>query len=339
MTTYKDAGVNLDTGNEFVRRVRGLTTATLTQNVIAQVGGFAGCFEIPEGYKRPVIVTSTDGVGTKLLLALKYPDRLLDIGVDLVAMVVNDIICCGARPLVFLDYYATGKIDIEQGERVLAGASDACLECGVSLIGGETAELPGLYSVSNKEFDVAGFGVGIAERDKLVDGHDTIVDGDIIIGIESSGPHSNGYSLIRKVINEAYKRPTPDMISKIMEPTHLYSNAILALLEKVEVRGIANITGGGLLENLPRVVDAWFKCVIDTSSWKHLPVFDWLQRTGSIPEEEMYRVFNMGIGMAVVVRPQDEELTLQTIQGNGFSAWKIGSIAMRKGTEPQVEIS
>lgn len=337
MTTYKESGVDLEQGAKFVKRISGIAALTLSPNVIAQVGGFAGCYELPTGYDKPVMVTSTDGVGTKLLLALNNQQHLLTIGNDVVAMVVNDIVCCGAEPLVFLDYFAASTLDLEQGEAVIAGIADACIECNVSLVGGETAELPGMYKPG--EFDIAGFGVGIVEKDCILDGRKNVVAGDVLIGIESSGPHSNGYSLIRRIITNGPGWLSDPIVNQLMAPTTLYPPVVKQILQTIDVHGIAHITGGGFFENIPRIVDDWYTCVIDTASWERSTVFDWLQETGPVGITEMYNVFNMGIGMVIIVPPELQDRTISTIETSGLRAWKIGHVEKKEdGSRPSVEL-
>ena len=340
-TSYKDAGVDLDAGNEFVNKIRPKAIATLRAEVIAHLGGFAGCFALPTGYKEPVIVSSVDGVGTKVLLATTE-EYLQNIGQDLVAMVVNDIICTGADPLFFLDYYASSKLDPEQADWLFEGIRDALDTCNMTLLGGESAEMPGMYQPEH--FDVAGFGVGMVDRRNIINGHESVREDDIIIGIESSGPHSNGYSLIRKILSDVALKTSPEEFAeihdKVMAASHLYPPTIKAIKEAgVPIKAIANITGGGLLENLPRVVDVWWRCVIDPASWDTPDVFWWLMKNGPVHMQEMYRVFNMGIGITIIVDPQYEKETIAAIEGDGFQGWKIGVVTLRNNNEPPVLIT
>lgn len=322
MTTYKQAGVDIAKGNEFVRRI----------NKAVPVGGFAGMFPVPEGYENPIMVAATDGVGTKVKLA-KTEDELRNIGQDLVAMVVNDIICCGADPLFFLDYFATGELDLYQGLLIIEGINKALRRCDMQLLGGETAEMPDVYAKG--EFDLAGFGVGIVQQDDIIDGSE-VRPGDVIVGIESSGPHANGYSLIRKVLEnlpmvDNFNDTIP--MDQIMEPTVLYPPIIKGLQKDVPIKAIAHITGGGLQENVARVVDSDYQCIIEVDSWKVPKVFKWLHDAGNLSWDEMYRVFNMGIGMVVVVDPVMVRQTIHKISTLGHKSFKIGWINTKNETE------
>ena len=325
--TYKDAGVDIDAGNALVERIKPLVAATRRPGVVSGIGGFGGLFELPAGYRQPVLVSGTDGVGTKLKLAIET-GRHAGVGIDLVAMCVNDVIVAGAEPLFFLDYYATGRLDVESAAAVVGGIAEGCRLAGAALIGGETAELPGFYQ--GDDYDLAGFCVGIVERDRILDGA-SVQPGDAIIGVASSGPHSNGYSLIRKVLEVSGADPGEDLdgrplIDRLMEPTRIYVKSVLALLDQFEVRALAHITGGGLPENLPRVLPEGCGAVVDLSSWKRPVVFDWLQRTGNIPAAEMYRTFNCGFGLAVVVPPEAAETTVEFLEAEGETAWIAGRI-------------
>ncbi len=323
--TYKDAGVDIDAGNALVERIKPLVKRTRRPEVLAGIGGFGGLFALPPGkYTEPVLVSGTDGVGTKLILAQQI-GKHDTIGVDLVAMCVNDVLVQGAEPLFFLDYFACGVLDSDVAADVVKGVADGCLQAGAALIGGETAELPDMYPP--EEYDLAGFTVGVVERDEMIDGSD-IADEDVIIGLASSGPHSNGYSLIRKVLD---RQPDARIDGKLaaetlLEPTRIYVKPILALMEKVTVKGLAHITGGGITENIPRVLPENLDAEIDTSTWDQGPVFDFLQEQGLIATEEMRRTFNCGVGMVVVVSEADASDALALLNEQGEHAWLIGRI-------------
>lgn len=323
--TYRDAGVNIAAGNELVERIKPLVARTARPEVLAGLGGFGGLFALPPGrYKEPVLVSGTDGVGTKLKLAqnLGIHDT---IGIDLVGMCVNDVVVQGAEPLFFLDYFACGRLDIDVATEVVAGIAEGCRRAGAALIGGETAEMPDMYPPG--EYDLAGFCVGVVERGRLIDGH-RIIDGDALIGIASDGPHSNGYSLIRKVLDVA-ENPNIDGEAAermVMKPTRIYVKPLLGLMEKVTIKGLAHITGGGLTENIPRILPEGHRAAIDTKSWKPSPVFDWLAVTGRISKPEMRRTFNCGVGMVVVVAQHDVEITIAQLKKSGENAWLLGGI-------------
>jgi phosphoribosylformylglycinamidine cyclo-ligase len=325
--SYRDAGVDIDAGNALIERIKPVAAATRRSGMLEGLGGFGALFEIPEGYKQPVLVSGTDGVGTKLKLAIDT--GLHDtIGIDLVAMCVNDLIVQGAEPLFFLDYYATGKLDLDTAEAVIKGIGEGCLQAGCALIGGETAEMPGMYSA--EDYDLAGFCVGVVEKQDIITGQDATT-GDVLIGIQSSGPHSNGYSLIRKVIEVSGARLDDDFHGKplaevLLTPTRIYVKTLLALFKQVRVKALAHITGGGLPENLPRVLPANATAVIDTKSWQRPAIFDWLQEHGGIEDAEMYRTFNCGVGMVLCVAQDDVEQTLQILAAQGEQASVIGRI-------------
>jgi phosphoribosylformylglycinamidine cyclo-ligase len=322
--TYKDAGVDIDAGNELVNRIKPLVKRTLRPEVLTDLGGFGGLFALPPGrYREPVLVSGTDGVGTKLMLAQRL-NRHDSIGIDLVAMCVNDVLVQGAEPLFFLDYFACGRLDVGVATDVIAGIAEGCAQAGAALIGGETAEMPDMYP--DGEYDLAGFCVGIVERDELIDGS-RIGAGDALIGIASSGPHSNGYSLIRKVMDIADDAD----IDALIEPTRIYVRSVLSLKASVDIRGLSHITGGGISENLPRVIPEGLHAVIDTASWQQGPVFDWLARHGAIEVEEMRRTFNCGVGMIVAVSADEAETALETLREQGETAWRIGEIAEGPG--------
>jgi phosphoribosylformylglycinamidine cyclo-ligase len=323
--TYKDAGVDIDAGNELVERIRPLVKQTQRPEVLAGLGGFGGMFALPPGrYREPVLVSGTDGVGTKLMLA-QHLNCHTTIGIDLVAMCVNDVLVQGAEPLFFLDYFACGKLDNDVASAVIEGIAEGCLQAGAALIGGETAEMPDMYSEG--EYDLAGFTVGAVEREDLIDGSD-IASGDAIIGIASSGPHSNGYSLIRKVLDRS---PNSEIegspaSERLLAPTRIYVKPILALMQSVNVKGLAHITGGGITENIPRVLQDSVNAEIDTKSWSPGPVFDWLAEHGNIETSEMRRTFNCGVGMVVIVDSADADETVRILNEQGENAWKAGRI-------------
>ncbi len=323
--TYKDAGVDIDAGNELVERIKPLVKRTRRPEVLAGIGGFGGLFALPPGkYREPVLVSGTDGVGTKLMLAQQL-NRHDTIGIDLVAMCVNDVLVQGAEPLFFLDYFACGKLDKDVASDVIAGIAEGCLQAGAALIGGETAEMPDMYAPG--EYDLAGFTVGAVERGEMIDGS-AIAAGDVIIGIASSGPHSNGYSLIRKVLDRAPDAEiagTP-AAERLVAPTKIYVKPILALMQDVSVKGLAHITGGGITENIPRVLPEDLDAEINTSTWNQGAVFDFLQEQGNIETAEMRRTFNCGIGMVVVVTSEDADEAIRLIGDTGESAWRVGRI-------------
>jgi phosphoribosylformylglycinamidine cyclo-ligase len=323
--TYKDAGVDIDAGNELVERIKPLVKRTRRPEVLAGLGGFGGMFALPPGrYREAVLVSGTDGVGTKLMLA-QHLNRHETIGIDLVAMCVNDVLVQGAEPLFFLDYFACGKLDSDVATAVIAGIAEGCLAAGAALIGGETAEMPDMYTEG--EYDLAGFTVGAVEREDLIDGS-TISAGDAIIGIASSGPHSNGYSLIRKVL-ERSKNSEIDgspASERLLAPTRIYVKPILALMQSISVKGLAHITGGGITENIPRILQGPLDAEIDTNSWSRGPVFDWLAEQGNIETSEMRRTFNCGVGMVVIVDSDDAEETIKILGAEGEKAWQIGRI-------------
>jgi len=328
--TYKDAGVDIDAGADLVDRIKPLVKRTQRPEVLAGLGGFGGLFALPPGrYREPVLVSGTDGVGTKLMLAhqLNQHDT---IGIDLVAMCVNDVLVQGAEPLFFLDYFACGRLDVEVATGVIAGIAEGCHQAGAALIGGETAEMPDMYP--DGEYDLAGFCVGAVEREEMIDGQ-TIIAGDALIGIASSGPHSNGYSLIRKVLEIAGDaqidgRPAREAL---LAPTRIYVKSVLALMQKVPIKGLSHITGGGISENLPRVYPAYVHAVVDRSTWQQGAVFDWLAHNGNIADEEMLRTFNCGVGMVVVVDSKDVDTALSTLQALGENAWHIGRVDQGEG--------
>ncbi|QRJ63563.1 phosphoribosylformylglycinamidine cyclo-ligase [Azospira restricta] len=339
--SYRDAGVDIDAGDALVDRIKPFAKKTLRDGVLGGIGGFGALFEVPKKYREPVLVSGTDGVGTKLKLAFEL-NRHATVGIDLVAMSVNDILVQGAEPLFFLDYFACGKLDVDTAAAVVQGIAKGCELSGCALIGGETAEMPGMYPAG--EYDLAGFAVGVVEKSKIIDGS-TIVPGDAVIGIASSGAHSNGYSLVRKIIERA--KPDLDapfdevdgkartLADAIMAPTHLYVKPLLALMQALPVKGMAHITGGGLTENVPRVLPEGVKAVLQKSAWQRPKLFDWLQKEGGVAEAEMHRVFNCGIGMVVVVAREHLAEALAQLQAAGEKAVEIGAIEVRQGDEAQ----
>jgi len=332
--TYKDAGVDIEAGDELVERIKPAVKRSMRPEVLGGLGGFGALFEIPlDRYKKPVLVSGTDGVGTKLRLAIET-GRHSTIGIDLVAMCANDVVVQGAEPLFFLDYYATGKLRVEVAETVIKGIVEGCVQAGAALIGGETAEMPGMYAEG--DYDLAGFCVGIVEKDQIIDGKNTR-PGDAIIGLPSSGPHSNGYSLIRKLIKTAKATPTTKIESgllydALLAPTRIYVKSLLALAKAVPVRSFAHITGGGLTENIPRVIPNGLEVHLGAKTWTLPPVFEWLQRAGSIPAEEMYRTFNCGIGMTVCVAAEHCDKAMQTLTQLGEQPVVIGEVRRGAGT-------
>jgi phosphoribosylformylglycinamidine cyclo-ligase len=340
--SYKDAGVDIDAGNALVDRIKHVAKKTRRPEVLAGLGGFGALFSLPSGYNEPVLASGTDGVGTKLKLAMDL--GLHDtIGIDLVAMCVNDLVVCGAEPLFFLDYYATGKLNVDMAASVVAGIGEGCLQSGCSLVGGETAEMPGMYE--GEDYDLAGFCVGIVEKADIIDGSAVHV-GDTLIGLAASGPHSNGYSLIRKIIEVSGADVRNDLIDGVplgealITPTKIYVKSILALVDHahVPVHAISHITGGGLLENIPRVLPESAKAIIDTASWQRPAIFDWLQDNGNVDPEEMHRTFNCGVGMIVCVPSEAAEKAIDTLHAAGEDAFIIGTIAHAEPGEEQVEL-
>ncbi len=330
--SYRDAGVDIDAGDALVEAIKPYARRTMRPEVLAGIGGFGALCKIPRKYRQPVLVSGTDGVGTKLKLAFAY-GRHDTVGIDLVAMSVNDVLVQGAEPLFFLDYYACGKLDNKVATDVVKGIARGCELAGCALIGGETAEMPGMYPAG--EYDLAGFCVGVVESERIVSGR-SIKPGDAVLGLASSGAHSNGYSLIRRII----ERDSPDaaMVDAIMAPTRIYVKPILKLLRSVRIKGLAHVTGGGLAGNVPRVLPKRTRAVIRSSSWPRPPLFDWLQRKGDVAEAEMHRVFNCGIGMVAVVAAADARRAASKLRAMGETVYEIGSIEKAKG-EPEVVIS
>ncbi|WP_166264887.1 phosphoribosylformylglycinamidine cyclo-ligase [Marinobacter caseinilyticus] len=325
--TYRDAGVDIDAGNELVNRIKTTAARTRRPEVLGGLGGFGAMVSIPTGYKEPVLVSGTDGVGTKLRLAMQL-GKHDTIGIDLVAMCVNDLIVGGAEPLFFLDYYATGKLNVDIAAKVVDGIGTGCELSGCALVGGETAEMPGMYE--GDDYDLAGFCVGVAERSNIIDGN-RVQSGDALIAIGSSGPHSNGYSLIRKILDVSQAdldQPIGDatLAEALLEPTRIYVKNILQLIKTVDVRALSHITGGGLPENIPRVLPKGSCAAIDTLSWKLPDVFEWLKQAGGVADTEMYRTFNCGIGMVVCVPEEQVSLALDTLNALNENAWLVGAI-------------
>ncbi len=336
--TYRDSGVNIDTGNELVERIKPAVQRTNRKGVVSGLGGFGGLFELPwSDYREPVLVSGTDGVGTKLKLAIEI-GKHDTIGIDLVAMCVNDIIVTGAEPLFFLDYYATGKLELETAEAVIAGIAEGCLQSGAALIGGETAEMPGMYAA--EDYDLAGFAVGLVEKSAIIS-PERVKPGDVLLGLASSGPHSNGYSLIRKIVEHVgaeLGQPFANgtLGDALLAPTRIYVKSLLKLIDSVEVHALAHITGGGLTENLPRVLPAFTEAEIRPGSWTQPDIFAWLQQSGNVAQEEMLRTFNCGIGMVVCVAEQDAETATALLRAEGEQVFTIGRISDSDSQQPRV---
>ncbi|MSQ59739.1 MAG: phosphoribosylformylglycinamidine cyclo-ligase [Betaproteobacteria bacterium] len=328
--SYRDSGVDIDAGDSLVERIKPLARKTLREGVLAGIGGFGALFEVPKRYRNPVLVSGTDGVGTKLKLAFAL-DRHDTIGIDLVAMSVNDILVQGAEPLFFLDYFACGKLDVNTAAQVIGGIARGCEQAGCALIGGETAEMPGMYGAG--EYDLAGFAVGAVERDRIIDGS-RIAVGDILLGLASSGAHSNGYSLIRKILERSKTdlstalegRPLKDWL---MAPTRIYVKPLLSLMGATDIKGLAHITGGGLLENVPRILSEDHQAVMDRGCWPRPALFRWLQEAGGVADGEMHRVFNCGIGMVMVVSPSEAQAAMHFLAAAGETVYRIGEIRAR----------
>ena len=325
--TDRDAGVDIDAGDELVERIKPLVRRTLRREVLAGIGGFGALVELPAGYRQPVLVSGTDGVGTKLRLAIETA-RHDTIGIDLVAMCANDVVVQGAEPLFFLDYYATGKLQVAVAEAVVRGIAEGCVQAGAALVGGETAEMPGMYH--GADYDLAGFCVGVVEKEAIIDGS-AVAAGDAVIGLGSSGPHSNGYSLIRKLVSAAGATAQTmldgrSLFDRLLAPTRIYVKSLLALIKAMPVHALAHITGGGLTDNIPRVLPAGLEAVLERRSWPRDPVFDWLQRGGRIAAAEMYRTFNCGIGMTVIVPAARATAALEFLAARGESAQLIGEV-------------
>ncbi len=342
--SYKDAGVDIDAGDALVDRIKPLARKTLREGVLAGIGGFGALFEVPKRYREPVLVSGTDGVGTKLKLAFALNGHDT-VGIDLVAMSVNDILVQGAEPLFFLDYFACGRLDVEVAARVVGGIARGCEQAGCALIGGETAEMPGMYP--DGEYDLAGFAVGVVEKSNIIGG-DRVAEGDVLLGLASSGAHSNGYSLIRRVLERAWGRvDAPEaqhdfhgqrFADALLAPTRIYVKPMLELIATLPVKALAHITGGGLVENVPRVLPEGLQAVMRRDAWPMPPLFSWLQREGAIADSEMHRVFNCGIGLVVVVDPADADRAMSVLTAAGEKVWKIGSVVPRNQGAPAARV-
>ncbi|XQW86382.1 phosphoribosylformylglycinamidine cyclo-ligase [Thalassotalea piscium] len=337
--SYKDAGVDIDAGNALVENIKGAVKRTTRPEVMGGLGGFGSVCQLPTGYKEPVLVAGTDGVGTKLRLAIDLAKHDT-VGIDLVAMCVNDLIVQGAEPLFFLDYYATAKLDVNVASAVVSGIAEGCIQSGCALVGGETAEMPGMYHQG--DYDIAGFCVGVAEKSRLLDGS-KVAAGDQLIALGSSGAHSNGFSLIRKVL-EVNNTDTTELLNgksiadHLIEPTKIYVKSVLALLKEVEVHALSHITGGGFWENIPRVLPADAQAVVNESSWEWPVIFNWLQDNGNITTHEMYRTFNCGVGMIIVVPADKVAQSIEVLTQHGENAWHIGAINSLADNQEQVII-
>jgi phosphoribosylformylglycinamidine cyclo-ligase len=330
--SYRDAGVDIDAGDALVEAIKPYAKRTLRPEVLAGIGGFGALCRIPKKYRRPVLVSGTDGVGTKLKLAFAL-GRHDTVGIDLVAMSVNDVLVQGAEPLFFLDYFACGKLDARVAAEVVRGIAEGCRRAGCALIGGETAEMPGMYPEG--EYDLAGFCVGVVERAKIVDGR-AIRAGDVLLGLASSGAHSNGYSLIRRIVER--ERPGPELLDALMAPTRIYVKPVLKLLAALPVKGLAHITGGGLVGNVPRMLPKGTRAVIRAGAWPRPALFEWLQRAGSVEAVEMHRVFNCGIGMVVAVAPAHAGRAARRLRAAGETVYEIGRVEKGRG-EPEAVIA
>ncbi|NEX60705.1 phosphoribosylformylglycinamidine cyclo-ligase [Noviherbaspirillum galbum] len=337
--SYRDAGVDIDAGDALVEAIKPFAKRTMREGVLGGIGGFGALFEVSKKYKEPVLVSGTDGVGTKLKLAF-HLNKHDTVGIDLVAMSVNDILVQGAEPLFFLDYFACGKLDVAAATDVIKGIAQGCEQAGCALIGGETAEMPSMYP--DGEYDLAGFAVGAVEKSKIIDGS-KIVPGDVVLGLASSGAHSNGYSLVRKIISVAnpdlnadfHGRPLAEVL---LAPTRIYVKPLLALMASMEVKGMAHITGGGLVENVPRVLGDKFTAVLHRDAWTMPPLFTWLQQHGNVADAEMHRVFNCGIGMVVIVAADQADAAIAQLQAAGETVSRIGEIRERQGDEAQTVV-
>ena len=337
--SYKGAGVDIDAGEELVKNIKPLAAKTKRDGLVGGIGGFGALFEIPKHFKQPILVTGTDGVGTKLRLALDI-ERHNTIGIDLVAMSVNDILVQGAEPLFFLDYFSCGKLDVERATEVVSGIAKGCELSGCALIGGETAEMPGMYA--GEEYDLAGFAVGAVEKTKIITG-EHISTGDALLGLGSSGAHSNGYSLIRKILTKSNAKLDQKLADRtlgdlLIEPTRIYVGSILNALKTEQIKGLAHITGGGIIENIPRILPEHLAAEVDLKSWPRSELFQWLQTNGNVDDEEMLRVFNCGIGMVVVCAAEQSQALGQILESTGETVFHIGTIVNRKGTEHQTRL-
>ncbi|MPS30266.1 phosphoribosylformylglycinamidine cyclo-ligase [Pigmentiphaga sp.] len=337
--TYRDAGVDIDAGDALVERIKPLAKRTMREGVLAGIGGFGALFEVPKKYREPVLVSGTDGVGTKLRLAFSW-NKHDTVGVDLVAMSVNDILVQGAEPLFFLDYFACGRLSVDTAATVVGGIAQGCELAGCALIGGETAEMPGMYP--DGEYDLAGFAVGAVEKSQAIDGS-RIQPGDAVLGLASSGAHSNGYSLVRKIIERAGATPDQDFHGQplrdvVMAPTRIYVKQVLTAIAKHEIKGLAHITGGGLLDNVPRILRPGLAARLHRDAWKMPELFTWLQREGQVADVEMHRVFNCGIGMVVVVSAAEADAVAATLREQGETVYRLGEIVDQQPGSPQTEV-
>ena len=339
--SYRDAGVDINAGDSLVERIKPFAKRTMRPEVLGDLGGFGALVEISQKYRHPVLVSGTDGVGTKLKLAFEW-DQHDTVGIDLVAMSVNDILVQGAEPLFFLDYFACGKLDVERAAAVIKGIAAGCEQSGCALIGGETAEMPGMYP--DGEYDLAGFAVGVVEKEQVINGR-SIVAGDVVLGLASNGIHSNGYSLVRKIIERAQPELDAEfnqgktLRQAIIAPTRLYVQPILAALKQFTIKGMAHITGGGISENVPRILPENTVAAIDSQSWPLPKLFQWLQQAGNVETQEMYRTFNCGIGMVLVVNAEDADAIQKFLQQQGETIYQIGRIRTREGGEHQTQIN
>ncbi|MBI0158589.1 MULTISPECIES: phosphoribosylformylglycinamidine cyclo-ligase [unclassified Snodgrassella] len=339
--SYRDAGVDINAGDSLVERIKPFAKRTMRPEVLGDLGGFGALVEISQKYRHPVLVSGTDGVGTKLKLAFEW-DQHDTVGIDLVAMSVNDILVQGAEPLFFLDYFACGKLDVERAAAVIKGIAAGCEQSGCALIGGETAEMPGMYP--DGEYDLAGFAVGVVEKEQVINGR-SIVAGDVVLGLASNGIHSNGYSLVRKIIERAQPELDAEfnqgktLRQAIIAPTRLYVKPILAALKQFTIKGMAHITGGGISENVPRILPENTVAAIDSQSWPLPKLFQWLQQAGNVEIQEMYRTFNCGIGMVLVVNAEDADAIQKFLQQQGETVYQIGRIRSRQGDEHQTQVN
>ena len=330
--TYRDAGVDIDAGDALVEAIKPLARRTLRPEVLAGIGGFGSLCELPKKYQHPVLVSGTDGVGTKLKLAFAL-GRHDTVGIDLVAMSANDVLVQGAEPLFFLDYFACGKLDKGVAVQVIKGIAAGCEQAGCALIGGETAEMPGMYPEG--EYDLAGFCVGVVEKDKIIDGS-TIKAGDVLLGLASSGAHSNGYSLIRRLVGD--DKPSGDLSDTLMEPTRIYVKPVLKLMAAVQVKGLAHITGGGLVGNVPRMLPQGMRAVLRKKMWPRPQIFGWVQKNGNVTEDEMHRVFNCGIGMVICVAREQVAAATMLLKREGELAYEIGFVEAGNPGEPEAVV-
>ena len=338
--TYRDAGVDIDAGEQLVANIKPFAKRTLREGVLAGIGGFGAMFEISRNYREPVLVSGTDGVGTKLKLAFQL-NRHDTIGVDLVAMSVNDILTSGAEPLFFLDYFACGRLDVATATEVIKGIAAGCEQAGCALIGGETAEMPGMYPA--EEYDLAGFAVGIVEKSEIIDGA-LIAEDDVLLGLASNGAHSNGYSLIRRIVEVKRIDLSTALAGRalsdlLLAPTRIYVKPVLKLLKSVNIKGLAHITGGGLVENIPRILPNGLAAHIERGTWPMPPLFTWLKQEGNVADREMYRVFNCGIGMVIAVAAAEAATAEALLREAGETVWRIGTVRRRRGNGPQTVIA